>query len=931
MPRAARSSADVLERTRRESRRSGSGPSFAAPTRSSSRRRASARGGEPEEEAAVFRQSLSERSLSSRSPSTPAAASRRRLRRSHSDLLRSSPEVPENDRRRAEEAFLAQREEAIQHKRRAEQAASRASPTPDVPDDERERAEAEFLAERERVLNDRKRFEELAASQSPSSQSSLSISPRASATASPAISAGTHTHQPGDDQPSDPVTEEDIALVVGADGEPLLPPGSPPVSREDEHPTNSDEVSCEEVLLVYYAHFEPSFATEEKVRKITQMFRARSEKLGEPELFREKMFGSIAAQRDVHPLEFFQAQRKASAKQQGRSQDKDKDMDKNKKPDKTPDKRTQQPNAKPNAKRGFRGRLGWKSKKDARAANRTQTAALSPAVEIEAASPFSPRKSLSRTPPSSPPTSDQHGDTSPLVPVNFNSRPPDDVIKSAKVEYHTAVNAMDRATAAVRIQAACRGHLVRAEIERIASAPSTGALSLVNPELSPISDGSVGVDDHHESSSRSETSPSEESDDVALLMEFYRKVEPGFANQQKVERIIERFRSRETARGESWRDLMYEAITKQRGIDPRDAAGVASIPLDDATASEESASTTAASPGARSLAVSGVRTWSEQRSAVLLDLKSVTLACAQSRLWWARVLQSMASLDVAFPGRLSPIGVRVANALSMAVVARAAQSLSNECRREILSLRELKRIDGSARGSSSKRQQHYDDIEAAKVMRQVRTEVGVLTKEMNASYQQIKKFSLQQIFESLGRPSDVRRRLQSQCAAAVDSSALVAQLQLEKRFNWALNDGDCVALMEDLLIRVEQMKEERESVQLGRCESAMMGARRAASMGKGMYEIHRDTAVRCHPGCLSDWVGAVATGERVRVVKVVSDNSGMLFAKVDEDGLMGWIALGARPSDDVKPVMKRVPQSPAQPVLGTPPSRASSSADDSPS
>jgi hypothetical protein len=418
---------------------------------------------------------------------------------------------------------------------------------------------------------------------------------------------------------------------------------------------------------------------------------------------------------------------------------------------------------------------------------------------------------------------------------------------------------------------------------------------------------------------------------VALLMEFYRKVEPGFANQQKVERIIERFRSRQTAPGESWRDLMYEAITKQRGIDPRDAAGVASIPLDDTSASEESASTTAASPGARSPALSGVRAWTEQRSAVLLDLKSVTLACAQSRLCWARVLQSMALLHAAFPGRLSPIGVRVANALSIAVVARAAQTLSNECRREILSLREIKRIDGSARGSSSKRQQHYDDIEAAKVMQQVRTEVGVLTKEMNASHQQIKKVSLQQIFESLGRSGDVRRRLQSQCAAAVDSSALVAQLQLEKRFNWALNDGDCVALMEDLLLRVEQMKEESESVQLGRCESAMMGARRAASMGKGMYEIQRDAAVRRHPGCLSDWVGAVATGERVRVVKVVSDNSGMLFAKVDEDGLMGWIALGARPSDDDKPVMKRVPQSPAGPVLGTPPSRASSSADDSPS
>jgi hypothetical protein len=269
--------------------------------------------------------------------------------------------------------------------------------------------------------------------------------------------------------------------------------------------------------------------------------------------------------------------------------------------------------------------------------------------------------------------------------------------------------------------------------------------------------------------------------------------------------------------------------------------------------------------------------------------------------------------------------------LSVAVVARAAQSLSNECRREILSLREMKRIDSSARGSSSKRQQYYDDIEAAKVMRQVRTEVGSLTKELNASHQQIKNVSLQQIFESLGRPGDVRRRLQSQCAAAVDSSALVAQMRLEKRFNWALNDGDCVALMEDLLVRVERIKEESESVQLGRRESAMMGTRKAASMGKGMYEIQRDAAVRGHPGCLSKWVGAVATGERVRVVKVVSDNSGMLFAKVDEDGLLGWIALGARPGDDDKPLMKRVPQSQAGPVLGTPPSRASSSADESPS
>ena len=656
------------------------------------------------------------------------------------------------------------------------------------------------------------------------------------------------------------------------------------------------------MLLVYYAHFEPSFATQEKVQKIVQTFRARSEKLGEAELFREKMFGAIAAQRDVHPLEFFQAHQESSPHKHGRDQDNA--------PEKTP------PAQKQKAKRGLRGRLGLSSKKEDRARKPTQQkAALSLAVDADRASPFSPRKSLSRTPPSSPPTTDQRSDTSPLVPVSFNSRPPDAGIKPSRVDYPTGGDTIDKAAAAaVRIQAACRGHQVRAEIEKTAAAPSADFAS-------------VDVGDHHGSSSFSESSASQESDDVALLMAFYREVEPAFATQEKVERIIERFRNQKTAPGENWRGLMYKAITKQRGIDPR-ARVVASTPLGDAKFAMEPAFTTTTSPSERSPASSSVHAWTEQGSTVLLDLASIKLACAQSRLCWVRVLQSMLPLYGTLPGSMSPLAVPVANALSMAVVVKAARSLSDECSREILSLREMKRIDSSARGASSKRQQHYDDVEAAKVMRQVRAEVAVLAKEMSARHQQIKSVCLQQIYESLGRPGDARRRLQPLCGAAVESCATVAQMRLEKRFNWGLNDGDCVALMEDLLVAVDRSKEESESAQLSRREGAMMGARRAASMGKGMYEMQRDAAVRCHPGCLSNWVGAVSTGERVRVVKLVSDNSGMLFAKVDEDGLLGWIALGARPGDDDKPVMKRVPQS--QLGLATPPSRASS-ADESPS
>ena len=846
----------------------------------------------------MYRRSLSARSP--QSPRTPAAATRRKLRHSHSDLARSlaTLDVSENDRRRAEEDFLAQREATLSHKRRAEQAASRASPTLDMSDDERERAEAEFLAERERVLNDRKRFEELAASRSPSSQSPVSISPRASTTASPSGSGGARS-QPSDenDRRSDPATQEDIRAVE----EPLLPHGSPPASRDDNL-TTSEEVSCEQVLLVYYEHFEPSFATQEKVQKIVQTFRARSENLGEAELFREKMFSAISAQRDVHPLEFFKAHQEASPHKQGR------DLDNT--PEQTPPAQQQK------AKRGFRGRLGLSSKKEDRARKPTQRqAAVSLAVDADRASPFSPRKSLSRTPPSSPPTGDQRSDTSPLVPVIFNSRPLDAGIKPSRVDYPMRSDTIDKAAAAaVRIQAACRGRQVRAEIETTASAPGADS-------------SAVDVGDHHESSSFSEFSASQASDDVALLMEFYREVEPAFATQEKVERIIERFRDRKTSPTKNWRGLMYEAITKQRGIDPR-AWVVDAIPLGDAKSTKEPGSTATVSPSERSPASSSVHAWTEQRSTVLLDLASIKLACAQSRLRWARVFQLMLPLYDASPGCMSPLAVTVANALSMAVVVKAAQSLSDECSREIRSLREMKQIDSGARGASSKRQQHYDDVEAAKVMRQVRDEVAVLAKEMSARYQKIKNVSLQEIYESLGRPGDARRRLQPLCGAAVESCAMVAQMRLEKRFNWGLNDGDCVALMEDLLVRVDRSKEESETVQLSRREAAMMGTRRAASMGKGLYEMQRDAAVRCHPGCLSNWVGAVSTGERVRVVKVVSDNSGMLFAKVDEDGLLGWIALGARPCDDEKPVMKRVPQS--QLGLATPPSRTNS-ADESPS
>lgn len=428
----------------------------------------------------------------------------------------------------------------------------------------------------------------------------------------------------------------------------------------------------------------------------------------------------------------------------------------------------------------------------------------------------------------------------------------------------------------------------------------------------------------------------EELDDVEVLMNFYRRVEPAFANQQKVERIVDRFRSRTTAPGENWRDLMYDAIAKQRGVDPRDSAAVATTLPDDTSPIVSLVSTQPAIVGERSPATSSMRAaWTDQRNDVELELGATMLACAQARLHWARVVQRWEPARAAgHPKQLSPIAVLVSNALGAAVVVQAARSLAKISRREILSLREMKRMDSSSRsaGGSKRRQQqqqHYDDEEAVKVMRQVRAEVAVLSKEMSASHQQIKSIDLERIFESLGNRPRVRRSLQSVCATAVESSGLVAQLRLQKKFGWGVSDGDCVALMEDFLVRVEDIKAEKESAELSRREAAMMGARRAGSLSTGVYELLREAAVRSHPGCLSNWVGTVAAGERVRLVKIVSDNSGILFAKVDEDGLLGWIALGPRPGDDEKPVMKRIPKSqvsspPAVVGTSTPPSRSSS-------
>ena len=963
-------------------------PSFAAPTRSSGRRRAAAprvvAAGEPEPEApaaapaaastvAAGRSSptaLEPRPTTSREAEREAArreaersaaairktreaqrervlqgssaAARKQLRRSQSDLARqaaasSSPspspvlspspildDVTDEQRRKAEEEFLSQRADVLERKRRAEAQAAknRASPTPDTSDDERQRAEAEFLAERDKMLQKRKRAEAVAVSQDPTSPAGASamrasISPRESAMGSSLLAMTSPT-----------VTDEEIAMIQ-AEEELLVPSPVHPGPSERATPSGvSEEVSCEDVLLVYYAHFEPAFATREKVEKIVKTFRARSERLGEPGQFREKMFSAIAAQRDVHPLEFWRSQQQQQPPQlpqEPQPPPQQRQPLQQRPPEQQePEEPGPPPIKQPKKKQGFKQKLGFESKRPSDRASRPPTQ-LSP----EAENAFSPRKSLSRTPPSSPPTAtaDEFSPPPPPPPKN-DERPRAVLVSSPQVDPPSREFLV--ADCASLIQAVYRGHQVRAEIERIAGSGAGEGAGLIptqaeGPVGSPMSFESAldspprldqigpgGAPDLGSPSSdgisvlsADDSSPRDEIDDVAVLMEFYNRIEPTFANEVKITRIVERFRSRSMVAGEHWRDAMYDAIAKQRGNDPRDGIG-SENPLSGQTISLSNAGSLAmvgiGSDGAASVVSAASAgeparpvAWQAEPPAVTLQLSSVMLACAHARLHWARIMQSR------IPSRqLKPnLRIAVANALSGAVAAHVAQRLTEKSRREILSLSELKRVD-SAR-SNAKRQQ-YDDEEAVKVMRQVRQEVSILAKELGASRQQMQHMDVQRIFEELG--PGAKRRLQPICTGAVEASCLIAQLQLEQQFRWGLNDGDSVALMEDLLVLVDDAKTEREVSLLSKREGAMMGARRAASLKAGIYELLRETAVRSHPGCLTKYVGTVAPGERVRVAKAVCDKSGFLFAKVDEEGLHGWVALGPRPAEDEQPLMK---------------------------
>jgi hypothetical protein len=62
------------------------------------------------------------------------------------------------------------------------------------------------------------------------------------------------------------------------------------------------------------------------------------------------------------------------------------------------------------------------------------------------------------------------------------------------------------------------------------------------------------------------------SSDTAMLMKFYRKVEPGFATEEKVAQVLEIFRAKaeKIGRRAEWREIMYAKLRDKYGRDPRD-------------------------------------------------------------------------------------------------------------------------------------------------------------------------------------------------------------------------------------------------------------------------------------------------------------------------------------------------------------------------
>jgi hypothetical protein len=61
----------------------------------------------------------------------------------------------------------------------------------------------------------------------------------------------------------------------------------------------------------------------------------------------------------------------------------------------------------------------------------------------------------------------------------------------------------------------------------------------------------------------------EEGSPEAILIVFYAKYEPDFANIEKVSRITRSFRKKAAKQGGDWEEMLYAAMKGQRGEDPR--------------------------------------------------------------------------------------------------------------------------------------------------------------------------------------------------------------------------------------------------------------------------------------------------------------------------------------------------------------------------
>ena len=70
----------------------------------------------------------------------------------------------------------------------------------------------------------------------------------------------------------------------------------------------------------------------------------------------------------------------------------------------------------------------------------------------------------------------------------------------------------------------------------------------------------------------------ENTQDIMVLIEYYRKHKPELASTEKVEKVISTFQAKAAKEakasinsiGPSWREMMYESIAKRSGVDPRE-------------------------------------------------------------------------------------------------------------------------------------------------------------------------------------------------------------------------------------------------------------------------------------------------------------------------------------------------------------------------